>query len=493
MELGRQVWRDAYYVHCEVLVAYNHEDGKAGAGSSGICTFVFPRVKPFVHSSGVIGVNRAQWIRLSGMPGGDIAILNVYVPNLPSECMSLWDELILSLLQNCRWIIGGDWNMVTEVEDNSNPTGHVASEAEKMEFARLTSHLQVIDFFQRSRPLVYTWDNKRRVGTQTLKRLDRFFCYENPCGPPNSHIKKYYILGDSQLSDHLPVQLQLELQATQLTGSRYKMNGYYLKDKNVVAQLIDTWKCLPLTLNFFGKLRRITKWYKEICLQKAKAKKATEATLCHRMVGAHECLQTTPHCPDAQERLATISDSLRNFEEWRVSRQCVRSCVKWRACGDKGSKEFFTSVRMRNSQSHVTELFDSSGVAHTSQTKLQEIYEAFYFLLYTGRPSHPAFEAQQQWVFEGLSSRLSPNMLRTLDRPLTLSELNAALGGMANEKSPGLDGVITEMYKCLWPTIGEEYLEMLNLSILGGSLPPSTTKGLLVLLHKGGCRKSLNN
>jgi hypothetical protein len=84
-------------------------------------------------------------------------------------------------------------------------------------------------------------------------------------------------------------------------------------------------------------------------------------------------------------------------------------------------------------------------------------------------------------------------MLRTLDKPLTLAELTAALGGMANEKSPSPDGVITEMYKCLWPTIGEEYLEMLNLSILGGSLPPSMTKGLIVLLHKGGCQKSLNN
>jgi hypothetical protein len=310
MELGWQVWRDAYYVHCEASVAYNHEDGKVGAGGGSICTFVSPRLKPFVHSSGIIGVNKAQWIRLSRMPGDNITILNVYAPNLPSKCMTLWGELVLSLPQNCRWVIGGDWNMVTKAEDNSNPTGYVASEAKRMEFARLTSHLQVVDFFQHSGPLIYTWDNKHRVGSQTLKRLDRFYCYENPYGPPNSHIKKYSILGDSQLSDHLPVQLQLELQATQPTGSRYKMNGYYLKDKNVVAQLIDTWKRLPLTLNFFGKLRRITKWYKEFCLQKTKAKKAAKATLRHRMMGAQECLQTTPHCPDAEERLVAISNSL---------------------------------------------------------------------------------------------------------------------------------------------------------------------------------------
>jgi hypothetical protein len=77
--------------------------------------------------------------------------------------------------------------------------------------------------------------------------------------------------------------------------------------------------------------------------------------------------------------------------------------------------------------------------------------------------------------------------------PLSLAELTSALGGMANEKSPGPDRVITELFKCLWPTIGEEYLAMLNQSINKGALPPSVTKGLIVLLHKGGCQKSLIN
>ena len=49
-------------------------------------------------------------------------------------------------------------------------------------------------------------------------------------------------------------------------------------------------------------------------------------------------------------------------------------------------------------------------------------------------------------------------MAESLNRPVTLEELSATLSNMARGKSPGLDGVTIELYKCLWPTIGAEYL-----------------------------------
>jgi hypothetical protein len=184
--------------------------------------------------------------------------------------------------------------MVTNPQNNSNPTGHVASASEQWEFARLTLHLQVDDFFTYSYPLVFTWDNKWRIGVRILKRLDRFYCYSNPNGLPSVHVLQYSILGDSLLLDHLPVQLRLEIQATQQSGSRYKMNGYYLKDKQVVLELNETWKCLPATLSIFGKLRRLTKWYKMFCLQQAKARKAAESSLRQQLEKAQAMLQVSP-------------------------------------------------------------------------------------------------------------------------------------------------------------------------------------------------------
>jgi hypothetical protein len=84
-------------------------------------------------------------------------------------------------------------------------------------------------------------------------------------------------------------------------------------------------------------------------------------------------------------------------------------------------------------------------------------------------------------------------MSLSLDQPLSLADLTKAVSSMASSKSPGPDGVITELYKKLWPCISPTYLLMFNDSIVRGALPKGVTEGLIVLLHKGGPCISLNN
>jgi hypothetical protein len=71
-------------------------------------------------------------------------------------------------------------------------------------------------------------------------------------------------------------------------------------------------------------------------------------------------------------------------------------------------------------------------------------------------------------------------MCSKLEQLLTLAEVTKALGEMVNGKLPSLDGMITELFKALWPTIGEEYLRMLQDSIARGSLLLGVTEGLIV-------------
>jgi hypothetical protein len=47
------------------------------------------------------------------------------------------------------------------------------------------------------------------------------------------------------------------------------MNCAFLKDKLVVKQLRQQWMGCPSHIPFFGKLKKVTKWYKELCLCKA--------------------------------------------------------------------------------------------------------------------------------------------------------------------------------------------------------------------------------
>jgi hypothetical protein len=83
-------------------------------------------------------------------------------------------------------------------------------------------------------------------------------------------------------------------------------------------------------------------------------------------------------------------------------------------------------------------------------------------------------------------------MADALRRPINLSELHQALTDMASGKSPGPDGITVELYKCMWPVFGEEYLKMIQEALARNALLPGVTEGLIVLLHKGGARNTLN-
>ena len=57
-------------------IGYNI-NGLEGAGKGGICTIIHRKLAPLVSFQGNIFRNKAFWIRLSGLPRGDLGFLNV--------------------------------------------------------------------------------------------------------------------------------------------------------------------------------------------------------------------------------------------------------------------------------------------------------------------------------------------------------------------------------------------------------------------------------
>jgi hypothetical protein len=171
----------------------------------------------------------------------------------------------------------------------------------------------------------------------------------------------------------------------------------------------------------------------------------------------------------------------------------MRARVKWRVHDDRGSKDFFDVVLMCPAQTSITELLDAAGIAQTSQSTLEEVCYSFHQSLYSQRLAAPEHTSYRSWAFDGMYSKISPGMAEFLPRPINLEELHKVLTEMAGGKSPGPDSITTELYKCMWPVIGGEYLNMLQESLDRGALPAEVKEGLIALLHKGGGRNTLNN
>lgn len=378
--LGKSIWARARFYSTDADPAYGHAPDEPGAGSSGICTWIALAIKHLVQSSGQTRSGRAQWIRLSGIPGGDISILNVYAPNTPNRRRALWDELAATLPQDCRWVLAGDWNVVEHALDKFPRGGSILEGAEKISFCQLMGWLEVTDSFNRNQPIRYTWDNKRHGSNRILARLDRVYSFMAPAGAPTT--LDNVILGDSTHYDHLPVRCGIELKSQEKRPSPWKMNASYLDDPHVIAAFTRIWSSNPL-LGFFGKTRKCTRFYRQFCKQKAARHREKEALLRRGLSQVMGDLQASPTDPHIQQRLSECADELERMEIHKLRGQQIRSRVKWMQVGDTGSKEFYRATKQHFGASHITELENLQGVSCHEQTEIEGICLKYYQALYT--------------------------------------------------------------------------------------------------------------
>lgn len=75
----------------------------------------------------------------------------------------------------------------------------------------------------------------------------------------------------------------------------------------------------------------------------------------------------------------------------------------------------------------------------------------------------------------------------------TIDECADAVNNLKNNKSPGLDGIPAEFYKCFWKTIGPLSHEVLLRIFDKQELPFSQRLDLITLLFKKGDKNSLKN
>ena len=144
------------------------------------------------------------------MPGPNVVILNIYAPHLSQERCLLWENLLTSLLRDCRWIFWGNWNFFERTKDKSNLKESTMTEMEKRIFKELKEAFQLEDPFPASNRIRFSWDSKRQDGSRVMVRLDRPYSFSM-----NGAItlrSNYKILGNCVHSNHLPVWRRLWLE-----------------------------------------------------------------------------------------------------------------------------------------------------------------------------------------------------------------------------------------------------------------------------------------
>lgn len=91
------------------------------------------------------------------------------------------------------------------------------------------------------------------------------------------------------------------------------MNSTYLSDPWVKARFHLIWE-RHANLGFFGKLRRVVKFYRGFCTSKAKALKAAEVLLRQQLEAATAALHGDPYSDSLQSQVGVVGEQLKEFE-----------------------------------------------------------------------------------------------------------------------------------------------------------------------------------
>ncbi len=71
----------------------------------------------FIVAKGSIAKNKILWVQFDGIPRGKLGVGNIYALNESRDRCRLWEDMLVQLPSDCRWILMGYFNMAECTKD----------------------------------------------------------------------------------------------------------------------------------------------------------------------------------------------------------------------------------------------------------------------------------------------------------------------------------------------------------------------------------------
>lgn len=156
-----------------------------------------------------------------------------------------------------------------------------------------------------------------------------------------------------------------------------------------------------------------------------------------------------------------------------------KSREKWIKFGDKNSTFFHAQTIIRRKKNRIHRLQLPNGIWTTNSTVLQEEAQKYFKNLFANtQPLHNhTFPTAHQPTIDDLD-KLS------LTKPITKSEVFAALNTIKPYKAPGPDGFQCIFFKQYWHIVGDDIFRLVHSAFLTGHFDPEISNTLIALIPK---------
>lgn len=416
-----------------------------------------------------------------------IIFINLYGYNTYSENRNLFDILDdricfwLNKYPNAYLIVGGDFNVVIDNKlDRIPPKDSKPHNSYLIDFAE---KFDLYDIFRKKSPDLkcYTWSSK---DFSKQSRLDFWL------------ISKQITLADAEvnihaapLSDHKIITLNIVLSSAANIPRAicWKLNNSLLLHETVINninRLITTrWEEATnhQSYSLYWELLKfdVSKYIRSYSSTLTKRRRAEEEDLCEKIALLSK---KNINLTDIELiQLSECQNKLDDIYKRKAQGAFVRSRLRWMEEGEQCSSYFFSLEKSKIKKQTIDTLKIQDHTVNDNKI-IASYCSEFYTKLYSSN-------FNEQYTFQVLNSiksckTISDSDKKHCDNPLMLTEVQEAIQKLKKNKSPGNDGLSGEFYKTFSTQLAPFLLSVYNESINKGTLPPTLTQGLTVLIPK---------
>ena len=197
----------------------------------------------------------------------------------------------------------------------------------------------------------------------------------------------------------------------------------------------------------------------------------------------------------SQNTISAIKQQIANIERLKIEALLLHNKMDAIEHDEKPSSYFYERLKSRARKTHINKLNIVENDTQTTteeQNKILKAIHKFYTDLYNEYPNEICEEAQDILINK-LDKTLPEETTELLEADLTLDELKKALKGMKNNKTPGIDGLPSELYKHFSDILLPLLLNAAHCIKAIGKMSNTQRSAIVALLHKKGERADLKN
>ena len=381
-------------------------------------------------------------------------------------------------------ICGGDFNFPMDVSVDKKGSVHITHQRSRDIWTSYVENSNLKDIWRTFHPDKegYTW--RRMKPNRVCVHLDYFFVSDSLMQMIiNSEIMPGF------RTDHSIVVMKISIDFPKRGPGYWKFNTFLLRDRDYllkINKLIDIelarqaksyrekWQLLKLairgtTLQYASRKKKSNFRKLEVLERQIQKEFSRGETMPYFLIETHE------------HQISLLRKEIEQINAQLTKGAIMRSRADWQNLAEKPTKYFCALERKNFSAKTIYRLKLDSGEVTTDPKQILKEQERYYKQLYTS-----VGKIDTSYVEDIDCPKISEEENALLEAPLDRTEMAKALKLLANNKSPGTDGLPADFYKVYFGKIKDLLFNVYLEAIDTKQLHLSARRGIISLLEKLG-------